>query len=378
MKLSLYPASKAHLQNIDILYSFFIFDWKSKWLKFFSSKGVIGFHNGRTALCYLLQKTRSSLKKEVIISAYTCPTVAQTVEIAGYKVIYCDINYDSGIMSLDTLDTLININTHSIITANTYGALNNVKNIKKMLTGKNIYLFEDITWGIGSFDGNQPIGSYGDASFLSLGLGKNLTVGGGGILLINSKQVQKSFKDKEELLSKPPLSLLTLFKVLCYNALTNKYIYRILHLLLLTPKDFIASIDNKSLLLHHTLSSFRKKLSANALNSYVDLNLIRNFYFFEKIMHQNPQFTAHVPKTVNGFNYSSRRPILLNDTIKPCEFIEYMNSKGYEASRGFYQNREKLDPTLHKNAIKYCEKLVTIPSNYNMSKVELNKMVGLL
>ena len=118
MKLSLYPASKAHLKNIDILYSFFISDWETKWLKFFSSKDVVGFHNGRTALFYLLQKTRSSLKKEIIISAYTCPTVAQTVEIAGYKVIYCDIDYDSGIMSLDILDTLININT--LLSTNEY------------------------------------------------------------------------------------------------------------------------------------------------------------------------------------------------------------------------------------------------------------------
>lgn len=378
MKLSLHTASKAHLQNLDILYSFFIYNWKNKWLEFFSSKDVVGFNSGRAALYYLLHKTRSGLKKEIIISAYTCPTVAQTVEKSGYKVVYCDIDYDTGIMLLDTLDSLININTHSIITANTYGALDNVKKIKKMLTGKDIYLFEDITWGIGSFEDNQPIGSYGDASFVSLGLGKNLTVGGGGILLINSKQVQKSFKDKKELISKPPLSLLSLFKVLFYNALTNKYMYRILYMLLLTPKDFIASIDNKSVLLHHSLSFFRKKLSANALNSYLGLNLKRNFYIFEKIMHQNPQFTTHVPKTVNGFHYSSRRPILLKDIIKPSEFIEYMNNNGYEATRGFYQNREKLDSILHKNAIKYCDRLVTIPSNYNISKVELNKMVSLL
>ena len=282
MKLSLYPASKAHLKNIDILYSFFISDWETKWLKFFSSKDVVGFHNGRTALFYLLQKTRSSLKKEIIISAYTCPTVAQTVEIAGYKVIYCDIDYDSGIMSLDILDTLININTHSIITANTYGALDDVKNIKKMLIGKNVHLFEDITWGIGSFECNQPIGSYGDASFVSLGLGKNLTVGGGGILLINSKQIQKFFKEKEQLLSKPLSGPLSLFKVLFYNVLTNKYIYRILDLLLLTPKDFIESIDNKSILPLHSLSSFKKKLSANVLNSYVGLNLKRNYCNFAR------------------------------------------------------------------------------------------------
>jgi len=378
VRLSLHPASKAHILNKDIFYSFGRFYWKRKWLDFFSSKEAIGFCNGRTALYFLLKNTQFKDKKEVIISAYTCPTVSKTIQIAGYQVVYCDIDFDSGTMSTTVLKTLINCNTHSVITANTYGAIDNVIEIKRMLDDKDIYLFEDITWGIGSVFGIKPVGSYGDASFVSLGLGKNLTVGGGGILLINSEKIQQDVKENGYIFQTQPFNFLSFIKLFFYNGITNKYIYKILHLFSLTPKDTVASVDIESVLLCQSLDSYRKRLSSNTLTSFLQLDLKVNFYVFNEIMKKKSTYIHHISKSTYSSNYSSRRPILLNEDIKPSEFIEHMNSEGYQITRGFYQNKSNLNYAEHKNAIKYCDRLVTIPSNYSMTEVELNNMVKLM
>ena len=378
MKISLLPASKAFIRNKDILISLFNFDWKSEWLNFFSSTDVLAFYNARTALYFLLRKTKSTNKNEVIISAYTCTTVAESVQAAGYKVVYCDIDFDSGIMSTNFLSKLINSRTHSIITANTYGAIDNVVDIQRMVKGKDIYLFEDITWAIGGFFSNKPIGSFGDAAFVSLGLGKNITVGSGGILLINSNKIKTSIKKGKKIISAPLLSPLSFVKTLFYNVLTNKYVYKILNVMQLTPSDAVESIDKDKLLSCHEMSRYRKKLSSNTLASYIKIKVKKKPILHDKLLSKRSIFINQIPTYSCGFNYSSRLPLLLKDNVNQEDFIEHMYNNGFQVTKGFYHNKKNLNPILHKNAIKYCDTMVTIPSHYDMKKIDLNNMVGLM
>ena len=55
------------------------------------------FHSGMDALCALLKSLAASQpeKKEVIIPAYTCPTVLIAVENAGLVPVFADININT-------------------------------------------------------------------------------------------------------------------------------------------------------------------------------------------------------------------------------------------------------------------------------------------
>ena len=377
MKITLYPASKAFIRNKDIFFISFLFsNWKIEWLNFFSSIDVISFLNARSALYFLLKSTKSNNKNEVIISAYTCPTVTESIKKAGYEVVYCDINFETGNISIDTLRGLINKRTHSIITANTYGMIDNVVDIKTMIKNKDIYLFEDITWGIGHFIGKNPIGSFGDASFVSLGFGKTLTVGGGGILLINSKKIKPLYKESKQIVASSLGDLSSLIKTIFYNLITNKYIYKLLNFMKLTPSEFVLATDSIDFLFN-SMSNYKKKLSGITLKNFIGMKSNVSSILNNNLSAKESMYLKHNPNSNNYF-CTSRQSILLKKNIKQDDFITYINNNGFQATKGFFQVKKNLDPALHINAIKYCDTSVTIPTQYNMQSKELFKLINLI
>ena len=91
------------------------------------------FHSGMDALCALLKSLAASQpeKKEVIIPAYTCPTVLIAVENAGLVPVFADININT--FCIDPLKTVekISNNTLAVIVAHMFGAVADISAILK-------------------------------------------------------------------------------------------------------------------------------------------------------------------------------------------------------------------------------------------------------
>lgn len=378
MSKSLYSSSKAFIRIKDIFQGFGISDWKTEWLNFFSSIEVLGFNNARSALYCLLKSTKSNNKNEVIISAYTCPSVSEIVEASGYIPIYCDIDFDLGVMSIDELKKLVNNNTHSIISGNTFGMVDQVIEIKQIIQNKDIYFFEDITWCLGGVNSEKPLGSFGDAAFFSLGAGKNLTVGQGGILLINSKKI-KILLDKKKLPDcVSQLNPILFLKIIFYNLITNKYIYKLLNYVELTPADNVPAVKKSEFLSYQLMDIYRKKISSNAFNGYLKM-LSKRIDLFNQLISTKDLERIKFPELSNSiFSYSSRKPLILNSYSNRKDLISLMHKNGFEVTRGFYQVKKNLIASKHINAIKYCDRLVTLPFHYDMNEKDLNKMISLL
>ena len=106
----------------------------------------------------------------------------------NYKVVLCDIDYQTGLIDLNLLKKLINKKTKCIISTDLNGNVVSLKHIKKLIKNKKIFIINDSSHSHGSLDGNGKKSGYGaDLACFSLYPGKNLgALGDAGIITTNN------------------------------------------------------------------------------------------------------------------------------------------------------------------------------------------------
>lgn len=160
-----------------------------------SAREIFGTDNnyflssGRACFLMLLralQKHSGAGRDKVIIPAYTCPSVPFTIQKAGLRVTLCEINDKSFSLDEDHLARLIDDRVLAIVPTHLFGIPTPVAGMKQRVRNERIFIVEDCSHAIGAWLGSQRVGSMGDAAFSSLGRGKLLTTGEGGMLQVSS------------------------------------------------------------------------------------------------------------------------------------------------------------------------------------------------
>ena len=143
--------------------------------------------SGRAALTVALMAIREMMqdKRDVIIPAYTCPTVPLSVARAGLKVKLCDISLETLNIDVFSLEQHIDENTLCVVAAHMFGFPCDMERILKIVNANEIFLIEDVAQAAGAKWKGQMLGRLGHLSCFSLGRGKSLTTYEGGILCIN-------------------------------------------------------------------------------------------------------------------------------------------------------------------------------------------------
>ncbi len=161
-------------------------------------KNCILFNSGRTALHAILKalsKMSDFKKKEVVIPAYTCFSVAAAVAGSGLKIRLVDSDPDTLDYDYDKLNKVDFTDVLAIIGCNLFGILSDWNNLMSIAREKKVYLIDDAAQSMGSSFQGRPSGSLGDAGFYSLGRGKNLSVISGGVLLTDNDDIASHLID---------------------------------------------------------------------------------------------------------------------------------------------------------------------------------------
>lgn len=169
-----------------------VFAFEEKFRKHCGSKYAIGCANGTDALTLALKSLNLPKNSEVIIPAMTYCSTAFAVINAGLKPILVDIEKNKPTMCIYNLKKKINSKTKVILPVHLYGSVANLKEIRKLIGNKKIYLVDDCAQAHGAFEyiNNKKynVGSIADISCFSLYPGKNLgAYGDAGIITTNSK-----------------------------------------------------------------------------------------------------------------------------------------------------------------------------------------------
>lgn len=212
--------------------------FEQEFAAYIGTEYAIGTSMGRTALFAVLKAIGVKEKDEIIMPAYICEVVPNSVLRLKAVPIFVDINLMDYHISLPNLRTLINSRTKAIIIDHIFGYPEDVDAIKEIInrSGYKIFLIEDAAHALGASYKGKKTGSMGDAAIFSLT--KNLVNIGGGVVTTNDSCIARSVKFIVNRSDEISLSYKIFFGMLSFfdkNRVTSKFSDRCMHLLETLP-----------------------------------------------------------------------------------------------------------------------------------------------
>jgi perosamine synthetase len=173
---------------------------------YFGSKHVFLVSSGKAALFLILSAlNRLTRKKKVILPAYTCFSVPSAIRMAGLEMVPCDLRPETLDFDFSQLGRLIDEDTLCVISTHLFGIPADVSKVRELCDKRKIFLVEDAAQAMGAESERGKLGTFGDVAFFSLGRGKNLTCGSGGIIITSEGAIADSIRKDYSDLEKVPL-----------------------------------------------------------------------------------------------------------------------------------------------------------------------------
>lgn len=157
----------------------------------FGVKHVFGASSGRAAMCVALRALHSlePQRDVVAIPAYTCFSVPASVVRAGLKIYPLEMVPETLHIDDRQLDNLPSHRLLCIINTNLLGIPNNVAEISRVARLHGAFVLDDAAQSLGATRSGQPSGTAADIGIFSLGRGKPLPLGEGGLMVTNSDKI---------------------------------------------------------------------------------------------------------------------------------------------------------------------------------------------
>lgn len=161
---------------------------------YFDVEHVFPVSSGKAALTIILKALQTLLpyKREVLVPAYTCFSVPSAVVKAGLRVAACDITPSSFDFDYDLLEKELNRYTLCVVSTHLFGFPADIDRVNSLCKPRGIFVVEDAAQAMGGEVNGRRLGTIGDVGFFSLGRGKNITCGSGGIIVTNDGRIAQA------------------------------------------------------------------------------------------------------------------------------------------------------------------------------------------
>lgn len=168
----------------------------------FGAKHIFLVSSGKAALTLILEaiKALSPEKQKVLIPAYTCFSVPSAIVKAGLDVSLCDIDPPTLDFDYCQLEKAIDNSTLCVIPSHLFGIPSDMDRVIALAKAKGVYIVEDAAQAMGGSYNGRLLGGIGDVGFFSLGRGKNISCGSGGIIITNSDMIASEIYNRYTLL----------------------------------------------------------------------------------------------------------------------------------------------------------------------------------
>jgi dTDP-4-amino-4,6-dideoxygalactose transaminase len=133
-------------------------------------------------------------RKQVVISAYTCPWVALAVIKANLIPVLADSRADHFDYCEKSLRSVVNLQTLAVVHTHLAGRVADVETTTVIAKGAGAFVIEDAAQSLGAKMHNQPVGTFGDLGFYSLGVGKGLSIFSGGVVVTENLQIREALR----------------------------------------------------------------------------------------------------------------------------------------------------------------------------------------
>ncbi len=151
--------------------------------------------SGKAALAIALRAlSEVSMRREVIIPAFSSFCLASAVAKTGLRIRLCDVRPDTLDFDLEQLTRMVTEETLCVIPVHLFGLSSQVDRIQEITKSQGAYVVEDAAQGAGGQLHARKFGTIGDIGVISLGRGKNVSTVEGGILLTSSPSLAEKMQ----------------------------------------------------------------------------------------------------------------------------------------------------------------------------------------
>ena len=162
---------------------------------FIGASHVKAYNSGRSALLAIL-RVLDFKQGEVIVQGFTCNALINPIIWSGLKPVYVDID-DTLNINPDLIEEKITNKTKAIIVQHTFGSPADLGRIMEICNKYNIVLIEDCAHALGGEYNGRKLGTFGKASFFSLGRDKIISSVYGGVAVTNDAELASKLEDFE-------------------------------------------------------------------------------------------------------------------------------------------------------------------------------------
>jgi perosamine synthetase len=366
------PPTAAPISPTDLMYGFYGIANKNlneklerEIIEYFGAKYAFLVSSGKAALFLILSGLkRLSRKRKVIIPAYTCFSVPSAIRMAGLDIVLCDIRPETLDFDFSQLRDLVDDDTMCVISTHLFGIPADVSKVRDLCENRKIFIIEDAAQAMGAVFGRAKLGTFGDVAFFSLGRGKNITCGSGGIIITSAEDIADSIrKDYADLEKVPMIEYL-------------KNIAEIIFMMFFLRPDFYWLPKNLPFLKIgetrfywtfplHKLTGFQAGLLHNWVQKLETFNRSRSGNADAYI--ESLELSNGLQIYANGFPYN-RFPIYLEGKASKDELCKLGNRIGISPMYPFPIHRiqeiqENLDHRDFEGAETISDTLVTLPTH---------------
>lgn len=308
----------------------------------------VSFDSGRSALFALLQVFDIGQADEVLMQAFTCVAVPNSIRMAGAEPVYVDID-DSFNIDPKDLEKKITKRSKVIIVQHTFGVPAEMDAILPIAKKHNLIVIEDCAHALGATYKGKKVGTLGDAAFFSFGRDKVVSSVWGGMATINAKcqmpNAKWKLKEMQNTLPYPSRWWIVqqLFHPIAFSVILPTYNMVIGKIILEAMKRMrLLSIPNPP--------SFYPKRYPNALAQL----LLKQLAKLDRYNIQRRRIASCYGRTQEGAIYL-RYPMLVDD---PVRVIKKAKSSGILFGNWYH---DILDPNCSKS-VEVARRIINLPT----------------
>ncbi len=171
---------------------------EEKFRNYLGMRHAFALNSGRSAFLAILNSLGLEKGGEVLLQAFTCNAAVNPIIWAGLKPVFVDIEKETLNINSRDLEGKITSKSRVVLIQHTFGAPAKINEILEICKKHNLILIEDCAHSLGADYNGEKVGTFGKASFFSLGRDKILSSVYGGIVVTNDKVLASQIKDFQE------------------------------------------------------------------------------------------------------------------------------------------------------------------------------------
>ena len=166
--------------------------FQEKFCQYISADHAFALNNATAGLELAAQLCQFKEGDEVIIPGHTYTASAYPFLKKGAKIAWADIDIETRVVTVETIEECITDKTKAIVVVHLYGYGADMPAIMQLAQEKGLIVVEDAAQALGVEVNGKMVGTFGDFGVFSFHSHKNITtLGEGGMLTVKSDEVAK-------------------------------------------------------------------------------------------------------------------------------------------------------------------------------------------